>query len=155
MAEQRWVFVVRALDKPGTLTATAAVFSQRGVSLESCLGSGIGAATPADGRLIFSFWATPRKQALLQRVVSRLASVSQVEVYAYDDPRLRAIAVVRTTATAPLPLDAAEARTETISRTDGERILLVTGSTGAVESALAALREQAQLQDLVLAAIAI
>ncbi|NJK99119.1 MAG: ACT domain-containing protein [Spirulinaceae cyanobacterium RM2_2_10] len=154
MTEQRWVFVVRALDKPGTLAAAAAVFSQRGVSLESILGSGI-SSTGADGRLVFSLRATARKQALLQRVVGRLAAVSQVEVYAYDDLRLRAIAVVRTAATTPLPLDAAEARLETISRTEQERILLLTGSTTAVESALGILREQGSLCDVVTAAIAI
>jgi len=40
-AQQRWVFVVRALNRPGTVTAAAAVFSNRGVSLEGILGSGI------------------------------------------------------------------------------------------------------------------
>ena len=62
MANQRWVFVVRALDKPGTLTATAVVFSNRGVSLESILASGIAPTTLEEGRLILIFRATPEKK---------------------------------------------------------------------------------------------
>ncbi|MEM6451071.1 MAG: hypothetical protein AAF703_12230, partial [Cyanobacteria bacterium P01_D01_bin.105] len=66
-ANRRWVFVAQALNQSGTLTAAAAVFSNRGVSLEGILGSGIDTATAEDGRLLFSFQATEEKMALLKR----------------------------------------------------------------------------------------
>ncbi|MEM6714635.1 MAG: hypothetical protein AAF622_06145, partial [Cyanobacteria bacterium P01_C01_bin.147] len=100
MAEQRWVFVVRALDKPGTLTATAAAFSNRGVSLESILASGIAPTTLEDGRLILIFRATSEKKALLQRTLERLSIIFQVDAYTYEDERLRAIAVAKLSPTA-------------------------------------------------------
>ena len=58
---QRWMFVVCALNQPGTLTAAATVFSNRGVSLEGFLGSGIDSSTIENGRLLFSCRATPQK----------------------------------------------------------------------------------------------
>ncbi len=69
MSEQRWVFVVKALDQPGTLTAAASVFSNRGISLEAVLGSGIASTVIEDGRLILSFRATKRKQEMLLRAL--------------------------------------------------------------------------------------
>ncbi|MBE7380307.1 MAG: hypothetical protein F6J95_002715 [Leptolyngbya sp. SIO1E4] len=154
MANQRWVFVVQALDRPGTLTAAAAVFSNRGVSLEGILGSGIAPTTVEEGRVILSFRATAQKQKLLHRALERLSSIFQVTVYTDDDERLRAIAVAK------LQLDTAVTQNddyfvETIAQTDTERMVMLTGTPLAVETALAQFRQQNQLTDVVMSYIAV
>ncbi|PSN10511.1 hypothetical protein C7271_25940 [filamentous cyanobacterium CCP5] len=155
MAKQRWVFVVRALDKPGTLTAAAAVFSNRGVSLEGILGSGIDPTTDTDGRLIFNFQATEAKQALLKKALERLSSVFDVDAFTYDDERLRAIAVAKISAQAKVAKDDEGYALETIAQTPGERIIMLTGKAPAVEAAVAQFRDQQHLKDVVMSYIAI
>ena len=155
MANQRWLFVVRALDRPGTLTAAAAVFSNRGVSLEGILGSGIAPNTVEDGRLIFSFRATEAKQALLKKALERLPSVFQVDAYSYEDERLRAIAVARLSQTVKLTNDDDGYFVETIGQTERDRIVMITGTPIAVDNAMAQFREQGQLKDVVMTHIAV
>ena len=154
MAEQRWVFVVQALDKPGTLTATAAVFSNRGVSLEGILGSGIAPTTAEGGRLIISFRATETKQKLLQRALERLSSIFHVAVYTNDDERLRAIAVAKLEHNTQVASHN-DYRIETITQTETERMVMLTGTPLVVETALAQFRQQNQLLDVVMSYITV
>jgi acetolactate synthase small subunit len=128
MANQRWIFVVRALDRPGSLTAAAAVFSNRGVSLEGILGSGIAPNTAEDGRLIFSFRATEPKQALLKKALERLSSVFCVDAYAYEDEHLRAIAVAKLSQSVKLSHDDDDYFVETIAQTECDRMVMLTGT---------------------------
>jgi len=154
IAENRWMFVIRALNHPGTLTAAAAVFSNRGVSLEGFLGSGVDTTTVADGRLLFSFRATQAKRDLLKRSLERLPSIFQVDAYPYDDERLRAIAIAKLTLDAQV--EATEhLHVETILCTADSQLLLLSGETGVVESAIARLRQQQQLKDVVMSAITV
>ena len=155
MLERRWVFVVQVLDKPGALTATASVFSNRGVSLEAILGSGIAATTEEDGRLIFRFLATDRKKEMLQRVLERLSKVIQVDAYLYDDPKLRAIAVIKACNLDGIDLSSKAVQTETISQTETSQTFLLTGATLAVEQVIETLRQQSRLLDVVMAAITV
>lgn len=154
-AHQRWVFVVRAINKPGSLTAAAAVFSNRGVSLEGILGSGIDTATEEDGRMLFSFHATEQKQDLLKRSLERLPSITQVAAYPYEDKRLRAIAVARLLPNARVNNDAEDLYIETISRGEASSLLLLSGGTMAVEDAIAHFRAHEQLEDVVMSAITV
>lgn len=154
MADQRWVFVVRALDKPGTLTATAAVFSNRGVSLESILASGIAPTTLENGRLILIFRATAEKQALLKRTLERLSVIFQVDVYTYDDDRLRAIAVVKLSPAAAIA-ENDHYSIEDIARSATGRIVMLTGAPAVVDGAIADLRQQDWLQDVVMSYITV
>lgn len=156
---QRWMFVVCALNQPGTLTAAATVFSNRGVSLEGFLGSGIDSSTVENGRLLFSFRATPEKQALLKRSLERLPNISKVEAYEYEDDRLRAIAVAKLLPDTQLT-DSDTNRdkglhTEIVTRTDEALLLLLSGRTVAVESAIAHFRQKQQLEDVVMSAITV
>lgn len=152
---QRWMFVVRALNKPGTLTDAAAVFSNRGVSLEGFLGSGIDTSSVEDGRLLLSFRATTAKKTLLKRSLQRLPSVSQVNEYAFDDDRLRLVAVAQLSVDAQVtPTDALHV--EMISRGDETNLLLLlTGRAVVVEGAIASLRQKGQLNDVVVSAITV
>ena len=154
-ANQRWIFVVRVMDKPGTLTAAAAVFSNRGISLEGILGSGIGATAIEDGRLILNFRATAAKQNLLRRALERLPDVFQVDAYTYEDNRLRAIAVAKLPLTTKTLNDDDSYTIETIAQTKTERMVMLNGTPLAVESAIAQFRQQNQLKDVVLSYIAI
>jgi len=154
MAERRWVFVIRSCDRPGALTATASAFSNRGVSLEGVLGSGIDSSTAEDARIILSFQATEAKQITLRRVVERLANVLQIDVYAYDDPGLRAIAIARLPPDRPLPVDDA-IQLEVMSQQPNHTTVLLTGGTLAIEALLQTLRQQQGLLDVVMTAIAI
>lgn len=154
MANQRWVFVVQALDKPGTLTAAAAVFSNRGISLEGILGSGIAPMTSEGGRLVISFCATEPKQKLLRRALERLSSIFHVTVYTNDDERLRAIAVAKL-GFSPQIATATNYVIETIAQTDTEHIVMLTGTPATVDAALAQFRQQQQLLDVVTSYIAV
>ncbi|MEL6383453.1 MAG: hypothetical protein AAFQ89_13565 [Cyanobacteria bacterium J06626_18] len=154
MANQRWVFVVQALDKPGTLTAAAAVFSNRGVSLEGILGSGIAPMTTEGGRLVISFRATEHKQKLLRRALERLSSIFHVAVYTNDDERIRAIAVAKLGPSIAIA-SAENYRIETILQTDTERMVMLTGTPSNVDAALDNFRQQQQLLDVVTSYIAV
>lgn len=154
MADQRWIFVARALDKPGTLTAAAAVFSSRGVSLESMLASGIAPTTLENGRLILIFRATAEKQALLKRTLERLSIIFQVDVYAYEDDRLRAIAVTKLVPTAEFAADTG-CSIDMIADTDTHRTVMVTGTPPAVDGWIMQQRQCDALLDVVMAYITI
>ncbi len=162
MAEQHWLMVVKCLDQSGVLSAVASVFANRGVSLEAILGSGIATVYPiescpieshANGRLLLSFRATERKKEMLHRVLERLSAILQVEVYAYDDPQLRAIAVIKVRHLEQIDLSSVLA--ETISQTAEAQTLLLTGSTVALEAIVQQLRQQALLIDLVMSAVTV
>ena len=155
VTSERWVFVVRVQDKPGTLTAAAAVFSNRGVSLEGILGSGIGSTTIGDGRLILSFRATAQKKALLHRALERVPSIFRVEAYRYDDERLRAIAIAKLTPHTKALTDDDGYSIETITCTSSERVVMLNGSPSALESAIAQFRQKNQLNDIVMSYIAV
>ena len=155
MPEQRWVFVVKCVDRPGVLTAAASVFSNRGVSLEAILSSGIAATSIETGRLILSFRATDRKKEMLLRALGRLSSVLQVDHYPYDDPALRSIALAKVSSPAAIEFSSDRVQVEKISETAEGSLLLLTGDPVAVESVLKTLRQQSLLLDLVTAAIAI
>jgi acetolactate synthase small subunit len=155
MPEQRWVFVVKCVDRPGVLTAAASVFSNRGVSLEAILSSGIAATSIETGRLILSFRATDRKKEMLLRALGRLSSVLQVDHYLYDDPALRSIALAKVSSPTAIEFSSDRVQVEKISETAEGSLLLLTGDPVAVESVLKTLRQQSLLLDLVTAAIAI
>ncbi len=155
MTEQRWVFVIRALDKPGTMTAVASVFSNRGVSLEATLGSGIDASTTADARLIISFRATEAKKTTLYRATQRLSSVVAVAVYAQDDPGLRAIALAQISDLTCVDLANSLIHSEIIAKTPDHTTLLLAGCPRAIEHLLTQLRQQQILLDVVMAPIGI
>ena len=157
MAEQRWVFVVKCLDQSGALSAVASVFANRGVSLEAILGSGIASirsdSRSEDGRLLLSFRATERRKDMLRRVLERLSAILQVEAYPYDDPQLRAIAVIKVRHLEQIDLSPVLA--ETISQTPEAQTLLLTGPTVAMEALVQQLRQQELLIDLVMATVTV
>jgi acetolactate synthase small subunit len=153
MVEQRWVLIVKSLNRPGVLAAAASVFSNRGVSLETVLGSGIASTRTEDARFILGFRATERKQKMLLRALERLSTVLEINAYSYNDPNLRTIAVAKVSQLDGI--DLSTVATETISQTDQERMLLLTGSVTAVEQLIEQLRQQNLLLDVVITTITV
>jgi len=94
MDSARWLFAVKVRDRPGTLTAVASVFSNRGVSIQMLLGSTLGAETGDDISLFFVFEASERRMNTLLRATGRLDNVTSVTHHPYDSEALRAVAFV-------------------------------------------------------------
>jgi hypothetical protein len=112
------------------------------------LASGIAPTTPDHGRIILIFRATEEKQALLQRTLERLSIIFHVDVYTYDDERLRAIAVAKLTLDAAIAPDDPYS-VEEIATTANSRIVMLTGTPPIVDAAISQLREQGSLKDVV------
>ena len=160
-AAQRWVFVIKVLNQPGTLSASAAVFSNRGVSLEGILGSGIHGDKVEDGRILFCFWATAEKKALLQRSLERLPSIRHVAAYLYEDERIRAIAVVKLSPAADwqsvvADFEAtAQPRIEEMEKHAEYTLLLLNGGPKEVRAAVDHFREHQTLLDVLMSVITV
>ena len=92
MDNPRWLFAVTVRDRPGTLTAVASVFSNRGVSIQMLLGSTLSAAAGAGISLFFVFESSERRMNALLRTMSRLDNVTSVTPHAYESEALRAVA---------------------------------------------------------------
>ncbi len=155
MPEQRWVFVIKAQDQPGALTAAAGVFSNRGVSLETILGSGMNSTSIGVGRFVLSFQATERKKDMLLRVVERLSTVIQVDCYPYSSSVLRAIAVVRVSSATDINWEASDVQMEIVSKDTDSQTMLLTGGTPAVEQWVDTLRERNNLLDVAMSVMAV
>jgi len=155
MPEQRWVFVIKAQDQPGALTAAAGVFSNRGVSLETILGSGMNSTSIGVGRFVLSFRAAERKKDMLLRVVERLSTVIQVDCYHYSSSVLRAIAVVRVSSATDINWEASDVQMEIVSKDTDSQTMLLTGGTPAVEQWVETLRERNTLLDVAMSVMAV
>ena len=61
MAEQRWIFVIKIIRKPGVLNAVTGVFSSWGISLETAMLNAMG-PEGSEGIVILSFACSHRKR---------------------------------------------------------------------------------------------
>lgn len=155
MQDSRWVFVIKVHDKPGTLTAIASVFSSRGVSVETTMGSSATALVDTSSTIVLSFRATERKKENLLRTVARLQQVIHVEAYPYHARELRGIAIARVASTEKLDDLPRGVQAETISETADTKTVLLAGSTQVVEKTLLQLRERNTLHDVVITVMAV
>lgn len=131
-----WVVLVRGEDRPGTLTAVTAVFSDRGVSFDSLATGGVDGDV---GTIAVTFHATQRRQAVLVRTVARLAAVRDVAVRRADDPRVRAAGVLRMPPGATAPGGELPGLVWTGGREGGA--VLVEGSLAGVAAVVRAARD--------------
>lgn len=155
MVDERWVFVIKVHDKPGALTSIASVFSSRGVSVDTTLGSSVVNIPDTPSTILLSFRATERKKETLLRTIARLQHVVQVEAYPYTARELRTIAIARVTPdekTVDLPRGV---QSETISERGDSKTILLTGSTQAVDKVVQSLRERCSLLDVVTTVMAV
>jgi len=153
MAEERWVFLVRLEDAPGALTALSSVFSSRGVSIDLLLGNGRG--LPAGGSIVLAFRAGRAKMDTLLRVARRLEKVREIRAYPYADPQLRAVALAHLTpADTPLP-NLLPVQAEVVANSPEGPTLLLSGSTLAVDQALALLDASGRVRAAMLSVMAV
>lgn len=150
MADDHWVFVIKVQDKPGALTAIASVFSSRGVSLDTTLGSSANTST-----IVLSFRATERKKETLFRTLQRLHQVQEVQAYPYNARELRAIAIARITPDTQTDFSPKQVQTEIISERGDSKTILLTGSTQAVDKVVQSLRERGSLLEVVTTVMAV
>ncbi|MGQ9789423.1 MAG: hypothetical protein ACUVR7_02010 [Armatimonadota bacterium] len=155
MADEHWVFVIKVQDKPGALTAIASVFSSRGVSLDTTLGSSTNTSAEMGSTIVLSFRATERKKETLFRTLQRLHQVLQVQAYPYSARELRAIAIARIAPEEKTDFSAKQVQTEIISERGDSKTVLLTGSTQAVDKVVQSLRERGSLQDVVTTVMAV
>ncbi len=92
MDNVRWLFALKVRDRPGTLTAVASVFSNRGVSVQMLLGSTLGAQVGADISIFFVFEASEKRMNVMLRAMGRLENVTSATSHRYDSHALRAVA---------------------------------------------------------------
>lgn len=149
MPNDRWVFVLKVQDRPGSLSAVASVFSNRGVSLDMILGNSMARSTPETDTIVVSFRSHERRKEELRRTLERMSRVRGVQDYSWDSPELRAFAVARITK------EAAEAGAdpglvlEQINESGDHCTVLVSGTPEEVERAVTRWREDGKLVDLV------
>ncbi|MEJ5250537.1 MAG: hypothetical protein HPY54_17100 [Chthonomonadetes bacterium] len=155
MGDERWVFVIKVQDKPGALTAIASVFSSRGVSVDTTLGSSANTSAELGSTIVLSFRATERKKETLFRTLQRLHQVLQVQAYPYSARELRAIAIARVTPEEKFELSAKQVQAEIISERGDSKTVLLTGSTQAVDKVVQSLRERGSLLDVVTTVMAV
>lgn len=155
MADERWVFVIKVQDKPGALAAIASVFSSRGVSVDTTLGSSAASATSAGSTIVMSFRATERKKDTLYRTVGRLHQVLQIQAYPYNSRELRAIAIARVKAEDKSELPTKQVQSEVISESGDSKTILLTGSTQEVDKIVGSLSQRGTLLDVVTTVMAV
>jgi acetolactate synthase small subunit len=149
--ENRWVFVIKSKNQPGMLNSATAVFSNRGISVDTILGGG---TITNEGRVILSFQASENKQKMLLRVLKRLSTVESVTVYPYNSPELRAISIICLPISSLKNWDNQAIYTETITSNSETQTLMLTGTTLAVEELLQRLKTEGVLLEATLSVIA-
>lgn len=155
MGNEHWVFVIKVQDKPGALTAIASVFSSRGVSVDTTLGSSAGASTEQVSTIVLSFRATERKKDTLLRTLQRLHQVLHVQAYPYSSRELRAIAIARLKPDEKTDFATKGVQTEVISERGDSKTVLITGAPQAVDKVVQFLRERESLLDVATTVMAV
>lgn len=147
MNEQRWIFVIKIIRKPGVLNAVTGVFSSWGISLETAM---LNAKAPesSDGIVILSFSSSPRKKEILERTVRRLSRVNGLSSYPYETTKLRMIAACTVPDDyEPAPYPSVEL--ETHLRGDNTKMLYISGTVKDVDSYITPMLERKEIIDLV------
>ncbi|MBC7804833.1 MAG: hypothetical protein H7145_01665 [Akkermansiaceae bacterium] len=141
---ERYTFVVKVADRPGTLEIIGATFAHRGVSLSATVGCD-GSLDP-DGRatITLHFCSTPRRKEVLRATLSRLNRV--LSVREVPSGLVQAVALVRVAPDAGLPLT--EAAVFPLPSPGREPVYRLIGTPEAVESAIRAWRTAGKLRSV-------
>lgn len=147
MTEQRWIFVIKIIHKPGVLNAVTGVFSSWGISLETAMLNAIG-AEDKDGIVILSFTSSRRKMEIMERTLGRLARVKTLTSYSYNTTELRMIAAC--TVDADYQVEKANTvNIEEFPRKENNKIIYVSGSVKDVDEYIAPILERKEMVDLI------
>ncbi len=147
---EKWIFQLKLRNRAGVLSSLTALFSDRGLSLES-LSAHEGSGPGITGTAILTFAATAAKKDHLTRLLGRLDTVQLVAVLRYDDAaHARKSALARVS----LPADALRAALpsgvlcDVVSTADTETVALLLGPPALIDAALAALTALEALQEV-------
>lgn len=148
-----WLFRIRVEDQPGIMAAIAATFSRRGIQVENFNGTGAAITLgdeDAEGVVLTSFKAYGYRMNSLQRVLSRLQQVKQVDVFNLDeDVQVLKTATVHTRGTSEevkQMLTEVAAQLTLLFGDDASQVVILHGSVAAVDQAMALLQAQQQVR---------
>lgn len=147
MTEERWIFVIDTIKKPGVLNSVTGVFANWGISLETTMQNDFG-PPGLNGKVILSFACTHRKMLILKRTVSRLSKVVGLESYPYETHELRMIAACHV----PLDFKAEENKNvdvEYLKRRGDKQVIYITGTVADVDAYLKPMIERKEILELV------
>lgn len=139
---ERWIFLVKVKNSPGVLAAMTALFADRGVLIDSLTAHDSNAVHASFGTAILTFAASPAKRAHLARLLERLAAVSEVQSFAYDDAahaRKLALARVALTADALAAALPPSVVCDIVSESNDELLVQLLGPPPVLDAALASL----------------
>lgn len=146
MAEQRWIFVIKTIKKPGVLNSVTGVFSSWGISLETAMLNAMG-PEGSNGTVILSFASTHRKMEILERTVRRLSKVMDLKSYPYETHELRMIAACNV----PIDYQAEEnenVEVEYLRRRGDVQLIYISGTVADVDAYLKPMIEKKEVLEL-------
>jgi len=79
MHEPAHILRIMAIDQPGTIEIISAAFSSRGLALDALFAPGKGSADSIEQGISLVYRASPRRHALMVRILHRMACVRSVE----------------------------------------------------------------------------
>ena len=147
MSEQRWIFVIKIIRKPGVLNAISGVFANWGISLEIAM-LNAGGSEGSDGIVILSFACSVRKCAILERNIQRLSRVRELRSYPYETDKLRMIAACTVAPGCVMPLDE-KIEIEEHMRKDNSKMVYLSGTVKDVDVYLRPLLANKSIIDMV------
>ena len=126
-------FRIGVQDTPGVMSAVAAVFSGRGVSMESIL-TFRGWQESDEPQVLVTVRANERRRHMLHRVLERLQVVTSVKLLGADDSSLFLVALIRVPGGAEMGDGVRALPMEDSAH--GEQRFLLAGACAAVEKEL-------------------
>jgi acetolactate synthase small subunit len=146
MTEERWIFVIKTIKKPGVLNSVTGVFTSWGISLETALLNAMG-PEGSSGTVILSFQCTRRKMEILARTVRRLSKVHDLKSYPYltHDLRMASTCKVRSGYRAA---ENDRVEVEYLRRTDDMQRIYITGTVADVDAYLKPMIENKEVLEL-------
>lgn len=147
MLRQRWIFVIKIVRKPGVLNAISGVFADWGVSLEIAMLNG-GDEEGSAGIVILSFSSNERKRAIMERNVSRLSRVNELQSYPYETEALRMIAACMVDKSCELSEDNL-IDIEVHPRKNDSKLVYLSGTVKDVDAYLAPMSKRKEINEMV------
>lgn len=147
MTEERWIFVIKTIKKPGVLNSVTGVFSSWGISLETAMLNAMG-PEGSSGTVILSFVSTQRKMEILARTVRRLSKVLELKSYPYHTHELRMVSTCKV----PGDLRAEEnenVEVEYLRRRGDVQLIYISGTVADVDAYLKPMIERKEVLDMV------
>jgi acetolactate synthase small subunit len=152
---ERWLFLIRANNRPGVLAAITALFADRGVSLDGLTIYDIHANEQGDGLATLTFRARETKKGHLARQLRRLEMVHELAEYRCDEggARRAALGLFALTPAELTALLPPEIQCDVLAGDDNEITALLLGPPALLDETLITLTVQGLLRTMMLVAL--